>query len=338
MSTPALVLVHGRNQQMPVTARRGPGEETTFVARKRQAWLAGLAKGLVLAGLPAVDERHVHFPYYGNDFVDAIAAHDRAGGMRPDLALEPGAELAADGAAGGPSSTDALILEAAAELGYAPDRDAVAGEVDDELGPAWEGYRTGAEINLGPILRPRLLRSALQYVARKTGASELVIERFLSDVAYYLDVPAVRDLVLGIVGDEVRKAADQHGSVVVVAHSLGSVVGYDLFDALAGEVDVRLLVTSGAPLGLPVVKGALRPTGVRDRGAPAAKDGPVPWLNAYDVQDFVCLVHPLRGHYGDAARDERTHNPSDPHSIQDYLSDPDVARPIGRALAGRDPW
>ena len=166
----------------------------------------------------------------------------------------------------------------------------------------------------------------------------LVIERFLTHVGYYLDGPAIRDLVLGIVGDEVRKAADQHGSVVLVAHSLDSVVGYDVFDTLAGEVDVRLLVTSGSPLGLPVVRGALRPSGVRDRGAPAARGGPVPWLNAYDVQDFVCLVHPLAGSFARAAREERTHNPSDPHSIQDYLADPDVARPIGRAMAGRTPW
>lgn len=343
---PALVCVHGRNQQMPATARRGPAEETTFVARKRQAWLAGLAKGLVLAGLPALDERRVHFPYYGNEFIDAIAAHERAGGARPDLALEPGAELAADvPAVPGvpalpvvPATTDAAILEAAAELGYAPERDAEIGDGAEELGPAWEGWRTGAEVDLGPILRPRLLRSALQYVARKTGASALVIERFLTDVGYYLDVPAIRDLVLGIVGDEVREAADQHGSVVLVAHSLGSVVGYDVFDTLAGEVDVRLLVTSGSPLGLPVVRGALRPSGVRDRGAPSARGGPVAWLNAYDVQDFVCLVHPLAASFSRAAREERTHNPSDPHSIQDYLADPDVARPIGRAMAGRAPW
>jgi hypothetical protein len=336
---PALVLVHGRSQQMPAAARRGPAEEAAFVARKRQGWLAGLAKGLVLAGLPPVDESRVSFPYYGNEFADAIAAHEKRGGARPNLALEPGAELAADGPATPlPRTTDALILEAAAELGYAPDRDAEADTDDPEMGRAWEGYRTGAELDLGPILRPRLLRSALQYIARKTGATELIIERFLTDVGYYLDVPRIRDLVLGIVADDVRKAADQHGSVVVVAHSLGSVVGYDVFDTLAGEVDVRLLVTSGSPLGFPVVKGALRPSGTAQRAAPAAKGGAVPWLNAYDVQDFVCLVHPLRRYFGEAPRDERTHNASDPHSIQDYLGDPDVARPIGRALAGRAPW
>lgn len=335
---PALVLVHGRSQQMPATARRGPAEEASFVARKRRGWLAGLGKGLVLAGLPPVDEARVSFPYYGNEFADAIAEHERRGGARPRL--EPGAELAADGPVPPttPLTTDALILEMAVELGYSPGREADDGPDEAELESAWEGYRTGAEIELGPILRPRLLRSALQYIARKTGAPQLLIERFLTDVGYYLDVPRMRDLVLGIVADDIRKAADQHGSVVVVSHSLGSVVGYDVFDTLAGEVEVRLLVTSGSPLGFPVVKGALRPSGTSKRSAPAAKGGPVPWLNAYDVQDFVALVHPLRRYFGEAPRDERTHNASDPHSIQDYLSDPDVARPIGRALAGRAPW
>ena len=55
---PALVCVHRRNQQMPATARRGPAEETTVVACKRQAVVSdasrsvtGMArKGLVAGG------------------------------------------------------------------------------------------------------------------------------------------------------------------------------------------------------------------------------------------------------------------------------------------------
>jgi endonuclease G, mitochondrial len=78
--------------------------------------------------------------------------------------------------------------------------------------------------------------------------------------------------VLGIVADYVRKAADQRGSVVIVAHSLGSIVRYDVFDLVAREIEVDLLVTAGSPLGFPVVLGALRPSGAA-RGAPAARGG-----------------------------------------------------------------
>jgi hypothetical protein len=45
MAGTALVLVHGRNQQMPSSARRGPAEEAAFVAQKRQSWLAGWPRG-----------------------------------------------------------------------------------------------------------------------------------------------------------------------------------------------------------------------------------------------------------------------------------------------------
>jgi hypothetical protein len=343
---PGLVLVHGRSQQMPSAARRGPAEESAFVARKRQSWLAGLSKGLVDAGLPAIDPGGVSFPYYGNAFVDAIAAHDRSGGARPDLVLVPGDEPVP--APEPPDSAAELILEAAVELGYTPEREALgeaaddpaamdAGGVDPELAAAWNAYLAGAGFSFGDLLRPKLLRSALQYIARKTGAPDLIIEAFLTDVAYYLDVPTIRDLVVGIVADDVRASAERHGSVVLVTHSLGTIIGYDVFDALGGAVDVRMLVTCGSPLGFPVVRKALRPK-AGDHGAPTAKGGPVPWLNAFDVQDFVALIHPLRDSFDGAPRDERTHNAGDPHSIVDYLSDPDVARPIGRALRGRAIW
>ena len=331
MAGPALVLVHGRSQQMPAAGRGGPAEEAAFVQRKKKGWLGGLAKGLVLAGLPAVDEDDVYFPYFGNAFVDAIAARERAGLARPDLEISVPR----------PEHADVLILDSAQLLGFSPDREA-PGELpaDEETVLAWRAYTGPEEVDFGPILRPRLLRSALQFIARKTGASQLVVEQFLTDVAYYLDVPEIRGLVLDIVVREVRKAADEHGQVVVVAHSLGSVVGYELFDALGGEVDVPLFVTTGCPLGLPAVMRNLAPAwrGNGKRPGPERSGAPVPWLNAFDVRDFVALVHPLGNFYGGALRDERTHNPSDPHSIQDYLADPDVARPIGRVLAGRAPW
>jgi hypothetical protein len=54
------------------------------------------------------------------------------------------------------------------------------------------------------------------------------------------------------------------------------------------------------------------------------------------VLDVVALVHPLASRFSDGGqrvRDERTFNSTYPHSIADYLSDPDVAGPIGDVLA-----
>jgi hypothetical protein len=344
MAGTALVLVHGRSQQMPASARGGRAEEDAFVAKKRQSWLAGLAKGLTLAGLPPVDRTSVYFPYYGNRFADAIAIRERKGIPRPDLEGE--VEAGDVGAMERPPSADALILDSARLLGFTPEREALPTDEPGEAAAreadeAWLSYTEGGlGADLGDLLRSRLLRAALQYIARKTGASQLVIERFLTDVAYYLDVPRIRTLVLDIVVSDVRKAAREHDKVVLLTHSLGTVVGYDLFDVLAGSVDVPLFITAGCPLALPVVQRNLRPASDRagKRAGPELKGAAVPWLNAFDVRDFVALEHPLANFYTGALRDERTFNASDPHSIQDYLSDPDVARPIGRALAGKPPW
>jgi hypothetical protein len=333
MPGPALVLVHGRSQQMAAASRGDPAVEAAFVQRKKRGWLSGLAKGLTLAGLSPVDEADVYYPYYGNLFVDAIAKREKAGLARPELEVSVETR---------PESADTLIFDSAQLLGFTPERETMTENEADaaEAAQAWRNYTEGLEFDFGPILRSRLLRAALQYIARKTGASEVVIEGFLTDVAYYLDVEEIRSLVLDEVAGAVRKAAGEHGQVVVVAHSLGSVVGYDLFDALGSEVDVPLFVTAGCPLGLPAVMRNVRPAhSVRQqRPGPEIKAAAVPWLNAYDVRDVVALVNPLASFYTGGMRDERTFNGSDPHSIADYLSDPDVARPIGRALAGRSPW
>jgi hypothetical protein len=340
MAGTALVLVHGRSQQMPASARGGAAEEAAFVAKKRQSWLAGLAKGLTLAGLPPVDCSAVWFPYYGNRFADAVEARERSGLPPPDLGaeLEPGVGQRSP-------SADALILDSALLLGFTPEREALPtddGTGDPELDDAWRSYVDDGldAVDFGPVLRSRLLRAALQYLARKTGASELVIERFFTDVAYYLDVPQIRRLVLDIVVADVRRAAAEHDRVVLLTHSLGTVVGYDLFDSIRNTVDVPLFITAGAPLGLPVVQRSLLPPSKASgkRPGPSVDGVAVPWLNAYDVRDFVALASPLAGFYTAPLQEERTFNASDPHSIQDYLADPDVARPIGRVLAGKRPW
>ena len=240
-----------------------------------------------------------------------------------------------------PPSADALILDSAQLLGFTPEREALpadeGGEADArEADEAWRAYtEEGLEADFGRILRSRLLRCALQYIARKTGASELVIERFLTDVAYYLDVPQIRDAGARTSWSPTsgrRRASTTRSSSSRTAWA--SIVGYDLFDALDGAVDVPLFVTSGCPLGFPVVQRNLLPAWNRSgkRPGPELKGAPVPWLNAFDVRDFVALVHPLANFFSGALRDERTFNASDPHSIQDYLADPDVARPIGRVL------
>lgn len=333
----ALLFVHGRSQQMPAGADHGPAAETGYVAAKRREWLSGLAKGMVLAGRPAVAADAVYFPYYGNLLADRISRHEAAGGRAPEL---EGTSIAAQAAEAG----DAMVLDAAAELGYLASRrlEQTDPELAEKARRTEEAQQAGEEAGWSEVLKPRVVREALRFLSDKTGAPQWIITRFLRDVAYYLEDDAIRaDVQVAVSRAIDQAAADGHTELVVIGHSLGSCVAYDALQHLAAGPTVRLLVTAGSPNGYAVVKRNLwgGAEGDAGRGIPevvkAGDEGGLRWLNVYDEHDVVALVHPLAPLFagvGNGMRDERTHNPSDPHSIQDYLSDPDVAAPIADAL------
>ena len=336
--TTALLLIHGRSQQMPAGVVRTESSVADFVAGKRREWLAGLAKGMTLAGRPKVAADAVYFPYYGNVLADAIAKHIKAGGRTPDL---EGTTVEAQAA----TTTDDMVLDAAAELGFVASRrlEQSEPEVADAARDVEKSRAAGEEASWGALLKPKVVREALRFLSDKTGAPQLIITQFLSDVAYYLEDDTMRDEVQAVVSESLtRITADGHSDVVVIGHSLGSCVAYDALQRYSGSARVRLLVTAGSPDGYPVVKRNLwgGPEGAAERGIPSVVNpvsGHLRWLNVFDEHDVVALVHPLGPLFAagsDAMRDERTQNPSDPHSIQDYLSDPDVAGPIADALTG----
>ncbi|KQU68787.1 hypothetical protein ASD62_01995 [Phycicoccus sp. Root563] len=331
MST-ALLLIHGRSQQMPAGSDRSDAAVADYVARKKREWLAGLAKGATLAGRAQPDAGAVYFPYYGNVLADRIAAHEKAGGTAPQL---EGLDVAAQAKATG----EDLLLDGAAEIGFVASRRLE--QTDPELAGAARDVEkaraSGEEASWGDLLRPKVVREALRFISDKTGAPQAIITRFLSDVAYYLEDDAMRDAVQEVVSAAIAQAsADGHTDLVVVGHSLGSCVAYDALQRYTPGPRVRLLVTAGSPDGYAVVKRNLwgGAEGDADRGIPGGIEpvgGTLRWLNAYDEHDVVALVHPLTPLFApgsDAMRDERAQNPSDPHSIQDYLSDPDVAAAV----------
>jgi hypothetical protein len=325
MST-ALVLIHGRSQQMPRELRGDDDRVAAHVAAKKRSWLAGLAKGLVLARQAPIAEAQMYFPFYGNRFAGLIEDHERSGGRPPDLEVaNPVVKTGQD-----------LVLEAAAELGFRAERELAY--LSPELAAEAAERDPARELGWRDALRVPIVRSALQFLGRKTGVPEWLIEEFMRDVAYYLEDQRMRNAVLEIVRKEAERAQAQHDDVVVIGHSLGSVVAYNFLQGQDGQRRVRLLVTAGSPLGYPIVQNNLpgRDGGAKLPVPPVEPRGDSPsWVNAYDVRDVVALVHPLKKLFADGQtkiRDEITHNPSGAHSIEDYLADPDVAGPIGAAV------
>lgn len=127
-----------------------------------------------------------------------------------------------------------------------------------------------------------------------------------------------------------RTIADIDTPFVLVAHSLGSIIAYDVLREAAGQgMDVPLLVTVGSPLGVREVQDLITnplrvPPGV---GA---------WLNASDLRDIVALDHTVRDDYEPAGRitDLIVANASaNHHGIREYLAAGPVRRTILQTLS-----
>ena len=333
-----VLLVHGRGQASDAHTASDQKLLDAWILRIERTFRAGLAKGLVLSGLEPIGESDVVFPFYGNALAAAIKKFESSGGKTPPLEMAAPRGQTSTGQL--PQQLEAEMLhEMAGRLGYTPwsQRADVSGEPQIA---EWKGFSVG---DLDDVLRLPFMTEVLQFLSRKTGLPAEIIRAELADVAYYLGRREIRDLVLNIVREEVKSKTSPGDSLVVIGHSLGSVVAYDFLaarnDRTVADRTIKLLVTAGCPLGLKPVKSNL--FGVRRKQQRPSVPKVVPsrigaWINAYDPLDVVALIHPLAPEFKPSLRgqiaDVQTHNPSGPHNIIDYLADPDVAAPIGRAF------
>jgi len=187
-----------------------------------------------------------------------------------------------------------------------------------------ELYREADRIaNRSP--RPRGRGTALN-ITFPDPIFRFVVGKFASDVIDYLYGPfkaAMREPVR-----QALKASPP--PKVVVAHSLGTIITYDVLSEpdLAG-LKIDLLVTVGCPLGIGNVQRL-----IRDR---AGRPNPVPpslaaWSNFSDPFDPVALEQTLRDEFdppNNFAQDEQVNNQArNNHDLSGYLKIPVVSRAI----------
>ena len=89
---------------------------------------------------------------------------------------------------------------------------------------------------------------------------------------------------------ELATAAAQAEHVVIVSHSMGTMVAYDVLRNCPECPPVDTLITLGSPLGIREVQEELIAVDAQDVDFPAAKLGR--WINVYDPLDPVCGADP----------------------------------------------
>jgi hypothetical protein len=172
-----------------------------------------------------------------------------------------------------------------------------------------------------------------------------LMKAFLRDVHHYLwdaefsagGRPAVR------VRHRIRELAVAAMTVdvprphVVVGHSLGSVIAYDVLRNVPGAPAVDGLVTLGSPLGLDEVQDRLKPGWSRWDGFPTATVTGR-WVNVYDRLDPVCGLDPALANDFRRLGRPIVHDVDAPnwgtwrHSVAKYLRGRELRAALGEAL------
>lgn len=293
-----LLFIHGIGQE-------GSTEAQLLAKWKKILVDHGFDRALLEASAPEM-------AYYG-DLLDALSDAPAAAQPMTTSAVEIGAASADE---------RAFLTEALTEIG----------ETRGITPAQAEAAAQRAEAELGaPMVAPMstaIGRFGVGVLRLLEGASPTLGEmslRVLKQAYAYLCRPGV----MGKIDDRVRPRFGT-GRLVVVSHSLGTIIAFRLLRQFAkdgADVEAPLLVTLGSPLAQTAVRNEVR--------LPYRQPANVArWENFYDRGDPVTLGKPLAPFYDGGIDDHgdvnnRTFNA---HSIEGYLDQPGVHDVLAAAL------
>lgn len=286
-----LIFVHGRDQQ-----GKDPQE-------LQVQWETALMKGWKNLGLTRPNNLNIVFPFYGDELARLVE--------------QLNAPLVSDVTTKG-SAPD--VNEAAFRGELLEELARNAGLTDNDI----QVHYSGQPLEKGPLNWEWV--QAILKALDNTPIGEASIDLFTRDVYVYLTNAAVRKKIDKIVAEKFTGK-----ECIVVGHSLGSVVTYNVLRALGSRASAKRYVTVGSPLGVKAIQRLLVPPAL------AMPDGLVGgWFNAYDERDVVALrplddrsfpvTPPIRN------RAEVKNHTENRHGIIGYLDDSEVARWIYEAL------
>ncbi|MFD9488453.1 antibiotic ABC transporter ATP-binding protein [Streptomyces sp. NPDC059991] len=191
------------------------------------------------------------------------------------------------------------------------------------------GYLAGRTLTR-PMVRRAL--NALTHAPYFAHVAEPLLIFGLKQVRRYFTEPGLRERA-----QEAVSQAIEPDTRVLVGHSLGSVVAYEVLcnEALRAthpEWQVSTLITLGSPLGLRgLIFDRLIPAPHQDSGAwpPGIRS----WTNIADAGDIVALVKELAPRFGSGVDDHEIDNGAEMHSMSRYLTAPITGKAIADGLA-----
>ncbi|MFQ5605969.1 MAG: hypothetical protein ACE5HS_22080 [bacterium] len=183
---------------------------------------------------------------------------------------------------------------------------------------------------------------------------DLIIRKFFRELDIYYHQNCLVDSKSGIgardaIRQEVAQTLQKHRNkdILLIAHSMGSIVAYDVLTQVLSDLPIHTFITMGSPLGLPVIMKKI--LSEQHKSIQEEKKVPTPenirnaWYNFSDLHDKIALNYNLNDDYKEnsygvgpvdfvVSNDYTYENVKNPHKSYGYLRTPQVAEVIQQFL------
>ncbi|MBK8944609.1 MAG: hypothetical protein IPM32_04975 [Ignavibacteriae bacterium] len=120
--------------------------------------------------------------------------------------------------------------------------------------------------------------------------SEYIVKKYFRELGiYYSDETQYKDyrnIIIYKILAELKK--HENKEILLIAHSMGSIIAYDILTMLAPNFKINKFVTIGSPLGLPVILEKIK-SNLQLSENPKTPTGVNEWINFADEEDKIAM-------------------------------------------------
>ena len=182
-----------------------------------------------------------------------------------------------------------------------------------------------------------------------SAISDFIIHHFFRDLEiYYSSGKSNSDRSNFLAREAIREKLAQvlrkhrNKEILIIAHSMGSIIAYDVLTQIVPDISIDIIITCGSPLGIPVIMSKIRAEQEKiEKLKPLSTPENIKrqWYNISDLRDRVALNYDLADDYQGNSNnieiiDKQVSNTyeyegkKNPHKAYGYLRTPEMAEII----------
>ena len=185
------------------------------------------------------------------------------------------------------------------------------------------------------------------YSLNFSGLNDLIIENYFGDLEAYYNgqFNDKNQLVRDVLRNRLKAILIKHkrDDVLLIAHSMGSIIAYDVLTLFARQLKIKTLITIGSPLGVPFVISKIANELHLNNRETQRPEIPFSiqknWFNFSDLEDKVAFNYHLKDEFPVNAKgvkitdfivsnDYTINGNHNPHKSYGYLRTPEVTSKI----------